>query len=433
MNLDDIINSFPSTLLNSAHNVLNDISRDLRDRRLIKKLTESTSEFRVISTDGSNALVERRGGAIAIFSAVSLVYKHLHGKNEIESMTELDPAQALFIIVPKYSVVSRANTLMRAFEYLVTGHVLENSSNVDYILLDGSFSSVLLDPMRIILPLYEDLRNLIPDEESRAKILLRLVEKVKEEISELRNMNELKTAELFFSNYYLMIERILESFMNIIPEGAKIIFQHYVISVLEQSFAGMALSRLIEKANSLKKPIIWISKDSESRILSKKYGIFGLFNDLTLLDFVLKRNEYLTLNDFIEIPPINERRLRFISKISGEKIEIPIIARDLISTIYSGYGKYKITYVKFLEFVIQLSYPEKLSEYIGELSEFLSNLKAISKLGYPEPLIIAHYRTKLSQKLIENLSEGIYERCREKRNDILCNAISDSGRRKIGL
>jgi len=433
LNLDEIISNFPQTLLSGTQEVVNKISSDLRKRNLVMRFNQSSKEFKVISTDGSNVIVERRGGAISLFSVVSLVYSHRNNKDVVESVMELDPSQTLFVIIPKYSVISRANILMRAFEYLVTCSILDKNNEIDYVLLDGSFSSVLLDPMRIILPIYDNLRYLIPSEDLRASILLKLSEKIKDKMIEFSNIDPLKLSSIFLSRYYQIIEDIIENFMNIVPEGAKITFQHYAISVLEQSFAGMALSRLIEKANSLKKPVIWISKDSESRILSKKYGIFGLFNDLTLLDFILRKDEYLVLNDFIDIPPINERRLRFISRIDDKKIEIPIIARDLISAIYSNYGYYKITYVKFLNFVIQLSFPTKLGNYIDDLSIFLSNLRSISKLGYPEPLIITHYRTKINQRLIENISEGLYEKCKERRNDILCNAISDSGRRKIGL
>lgn len=433
MRLNEVISNLPQTLLSGTESIVNEISSDLRNRGLVHRFNKLNRGFKVISTDGSNVVAERRGGAISLFSVVSLVYKHEDYRNVVESIMDLDPSKTLFIIIPKYSVISRANTLMRAFEYLITCYMLDRYDGIDYVLLDGSFSSILLDPMRIILPIYNDLKCLIPNEDLIASILLKLSEEIKDKVMRLNNTDPLKLSRTFFSKYYQIIEEIIEKFMNIVPEAAKITFQHYAISMLEQNFAGMALSRLIERANSLKKPVIWISKDSESRILSKKYGIFGLFNDLTLLDFILRRDEYLVLNDFIDIPPIDERRLRFISQVNGRRIEIPIIARELISAIYSNYGHYKVMYVKFSNFVIQLTFPTRFSDYISSLDILLSDLKTISKLGYPEPLIIAHYRTKIKQKLIENISEGLYEKCKERRNDILCNAISDSGRKKTGL
>ncbi len=433
MKLDDLLSNLPDSLIQGTHDVIKNISSDLRSRDIIKEINEDQSSFKVLATDGSNALVERRGGAIALFSAISIVYDHSERGNKIESIYELDPSQALFIILPKYAVISRANTLMRALEYLLTCSAIEDSKEIDYIILDGSFSSVLLDPMRIILPIYEDLRSLIPDTELRANLLIDLAKEIADKMKDLRTLDAKDAMLTFLSNYYHIIQDILESFMDQVPEGAKITFQHYAISTLEQSFAGMALSRLIETADKLKKAIVWISKDSESRMLTKKYGIIGLFNDLTLLDFILKPREHLVLNDFMDIPPINERRLRFINKINNKRMEIPIIARDLIESIYAGYGAYEVSYVKFTNFVIQLSYPRRLSYYLNGLNQFLSNLETISKLGYPEPLIIVHYRCKINQKLIENISEGLYKRCKESRNEVVCNAISDLGRKRIGL
>ena len=434
LRVDDLLGKLPRSIIAGAQKVLESIYNDLKEEKKVVKTIGDNENFRAIFTDGSNVISERRGAAIALFSATSLVYDYYNGSKKVLATFELDPAKTLFIFIPKFAVTSRANTLMRAFEYVVTINALSRSSGVDYIVLDGSYISTLLDPMRIISPIYHDLVDVFSGKKDLLiKILFDLENELKLVIKNLESAADASSIiDIFINNYYSYIDQIIANFDERIPENAKITFHNYVVSVLEQSFAVFCLSKLFEIAKKFGVAIIWLSKDSESRILAKNYSAFSLLNDISILDFLLDTNEYLILNDLIEIPPIDERRMKFIERQGTKEWEIYVIPRELTEAIYSECGAYTIVYAKFSDFAIQFSYPTTLNKQLN-LTRFLVDLRNISDLGYPEPLIIVHNRTVLRQKLIENLSEGLYEKCREKGDSIICNIIGDRGRRKIGI
>ena len=435
MSTDKFLGKLPRRIITGAQKVLESIRDDLKDKKkVVRKISNSNNDFKVICTDGSNVISERRGAAIALFSATSLIYNYHNGEKEVLGLFELDPAKTLFIFIPKFAVISRANTLMRAFEYIVTIEALNRNKDVDYVILDGSYISTLLDPTRIISPIYHDLVDVFAGKKDvLVKILTSLEDEVKTIIKELESaQNTISLIDIFLNNYYNYIDQLIAKFDEQIPENAKITFQNYVVSIIEQNFTAYCLSKLLKTVEELKVPVLWLSKDSESRILAKNYSAFSLLNDLSILDFILEPDEYLVLNDIIEIPPIDERRVKFVEYQKGVKWEIYVIPRELTETIYTEHGAYTIIYAKFTDFVIQFTYPTALKNQL-DLGKFLADLKNISELGYPEPLIIVHNRTLIHRKLIENLSDGLYERCKEKGDTIICNIIGDRGRRRIGI
>ena len=144
LSIDRFLGNLPHRIIAGAQDILESIRTDIKEKRNVVRSIGKGDNFRAIFTDGSNVICERRGSAIALFSATSLVYEYQSGSKKIIGVSELDPSRTLFIFIPKFAVVSRANTLMRAFEYTVTIDALNKSSDVNYIVLDGSYVSTLL-------------------------------------------------------------------------------------------------------------------------------------------------------------------------------------------------------------------------------------------------------------------------------------------------
>ncbi len=204
--------------------------------------------------------------------------------------------------------------------------------------------------------------------------------------------------------------------------------QNYSFIFLEQNLTALLLAELINRGEKLGFSPIWISKDSESRILAKERGITGFSNDLTIMDLVLKKGEYIVLSNVITLPPVSKEKVTVddLRKISRRTVYI--LLPEIANRIYDKFSRYEIVYAKFGDYSLQITFPRDLAD----ASEIVSDISRISyQRGYPEPMILVHNMAVLRERMIEILSDGLSKKC--EKNKILCQLLSDSGRRKIGI
>ena len=431
------LEGIPNSLINLAQDTINRISSDLRSKDAIIEIPEIEKDFIGIFTDGSNVLAERRGAGIAIFSAYSIKYGLEGNKKSIFGHSEISPEDTLMVILPRFAMVSRANTIMRAFEFIST--LMNFDRNIDFIVLDGSYISTLLDPSRVISPIYRDLLNILRSssaevQQNFSQVIDYLDTQVTRMFDDIFGKGNLRTLpQDFIYNYYNIIEDIWNNTKDFMPEEALITYHNFIITLVEQNFSAWVLCKLLERAYREGKPILWLSKDSESRIITKNYRAINLSNDVSVLDFILRNGEILLMDKVKFLPPIEPMKntvLEGENPLAGRKVYA--LTRKLANNIYGNFGGYSLVYVKYKNFVIQFTYPRKLIKK-GEIMQIISLLRQISDEGYPEPLIYTHNRTVLRKQIVENLADGLFENCKRQGKNLLCNLISVAGRRLAGI
>lgn len=422
-----LIQHLPKPLIDATDNMLRSVGTALAPKMREVKLDHSS--YVGVATDGSNVICERRGSTIILFSAISITFMYDGGRYRVVNYSEADPSEFLFIAIPKFASVSRANTLMRSLEYEVTLSEIGKNKEKDLVIMDGSYASTLLDSGRILNQVYKDLSDLYHGRRNELAGILRDVEKVMDTIiAKLENEKPLERARKFFENYYLYVDTLSAKVMDKVLPAARISLLNFIIMSLEQSYALLCLRELIEACRKRNILLAWISKDSESRILSKNFGSFSLLNDITIMDIVLDKDKYIILNEIVNIPPITKKWL--MTKIANR--DIYFVPRRLADTIYDNYGEYLTAYPKYLDYSIQITAPKLMVDQ-DKMDIIVSMLKHLSPLGYPEPLLLVHNRTKIAKKLVENISEGLYQRIKGKISPLIRNMIGDIGRQRIGI
>ena len=427
MDIVKLIQHLPKPLIYATDNMLRSVGTALAPKMREVKLDHSS--YVGVATDGSNVICERRGSTIILFSAISITFMYDGGRYRVVNYSEADPSEFLFIAIPKFASVSRANTLMRSLEYEVTLSEIGKNKEKDLVMMDGSYASTLLDSGRILNQVYKDLSDLYHGRRNELAGILRDVEKVMDTIiAKLENEKPLERARKFFENYYIYVDTLSANVMDKVLPAARISLLNFIIMSLEQSYALLCLRELIEACRKRDILLAWISKDSESRILSKNFGSFSLLNDITIMDIVLDKDKYIILNEIVNIPPITKKWL--MTKIANR--DIYFVPRRLADTIYDNYGEYLTAYPKYLDYSIQITAPKLMVDQ-NKMDKIVSMLKHLSPLGYPEPLLLVHNRTKIAKKLVENISEGLYQRIKGKISPLIRNMIGDIGRQRIGI
>lgn len=409
-------------LISRTKKFIEEMIRDLRP--YVKKIRESTNAFKATFTDGSFVLSDRRGAGIALFSSVSIKTKI---KDTIKILTKemINPSETLFVILPKFALRTRASTIMRALEYITT---IKLCDDVKYAFLDGSYLTTLLLPFSVISSTFYDTTSSIQTDEEFSSFI-NFLEELSAIVSSI--LRSIKISSLSFENlieiYYNAAERFLD-LSGKFRRDLMIPLQNYSFIFLEQNLTALLLAELINRGKKLGFSPIWISKDSESRILAKEKGITGFSNDLTIMDFVLKKGEYIVLSDVITLPPVSKEKVTVddLRKISRRTVYI--LLPEIANRIYDKFSEYDIIYAKFGDYSLQITFPRNLADPF----EIVSDISRISyQRGYPEPMILVHNMAVLREKTIEVLSDGLSKKCEE--NKILCQLLSDSGRKKIGI
>jgi len=420
---------------------------------------EDLNEATIVFTDGSNAITERRGAGVAVFSASSLAYHIERGDMRFIDKYVLTPDICFLIILPRFYVGTRANNIMRSFEFLVTAYMADHIDDVDMVLLDGSYVSTLLSARWGIEHLYRDLldvfyrhlevRNL--DYSTLRETFVGVCDTISSEVSKLLNTKifcESRTpriiAERFLSNYVLSISSVVECVEENfgIPQDGQIPLLNYVAMFIETNFMMKSLRLLLETAKNLGIPVVWLNKEPESRILAKSLDsrLLRMFTDALILDFVLRKGEFLL---YTEMPKITA---------SGKYISDRIDIRDLQKTthavvpetadiVYGEFGDYGVIYVKYSDFVIQYTYPRSILGHDRRDRERLDSLLlglvkllgVVSPVGYPEPMIHAHLSTLLKSGLAEVMADSLASIIDSSGVDVLKRFIGKSGRRLVGI
>jgi len=410
---------------------------------------EPYEEARGIFVDGSNVVSERRGAGIAIFSVASLLFSIRGSDLTFESKYLLTPDLCFLFLVPRFYVGTRANTIMRGLENIVAAYMAEKNENIDFVMMDGSFASVLLSPKWGIQHLYSDfylvLRESIGDKSVDIdEKVIDTCEKISiatmEALNDIFKENDPKAiARRFIEKYVESIAKIYDSVLDScdIPDSVRIPLMNFVTMFFETNFSMMALKRLMELAGKKDIFLMWLNKEPESRTLTKKSPnkVFRMFTDAMVLDFSLENGEYL-LNT--SPPEITNPRI-YVK--AGEKLDTSVthaVVPEIAESVYR-FGKYGLIYSKYVDFVIQYSYSRNMIDVDNETADHMAlriirTLRDISPLGYPIPMIQAHSTTILRYSLADIVADS-FIRLLEKSEKmfLIKKLIGKTGRKLAGV
>jgi len=443
MDSDQFLSKIPKENLERSRRELLKIIDDIRKKGKLKDIRgELYSEQKVVFTDGSNVLSERRGCGVSIFSSISIMYSVSDDGFYVLDNCMLGPERTLLILLPRFNLVSRANSIMRGLEYLTALSLL--TKGADMIVFDGSYVTSLLEPRKTVRDIYLDIRSLLREAygDKYKEIMYKLVSIIDRELDErivrkLRPSKPLEFADWFFTNYYKVFENIYEILRTesqiSMKETLVSKIQNYLFLLIEQTFTATALATVLNYSHEKHLPVIWISKDTESRIITRAYRSISLSNDTVLMDFVLGPKKYLRVSEITDLSEVSADRFTIAQKEDINYIDrsysIPMV---LVTKIYVNFSEYEVVYGKLggtNSPTIQLTFPKDLmrNEERDMLDVVLSVLLKTSKYGYPDPLRVVHQRSTLREKSIKIISDGLYRSCKD-RDEILCALLRDSGR-----
>ncbi len=444
MDSNQFLSNIPKEILERSRRELLKIVDDIKEKAKIGVIGEKLgSEQKVVFTDGSNVVSERRGCGVAIFSSISISYNVSDEGFYVLDHSILGPEKTLLILLPRFNLVSRANSIMRGLEYLTSLSL--SVKEADMVVFDGSYVTSLLEPRKTVRDIYLDIRSMLREAYGKDKykgIMYKLVSVIdrelnKEIVNKLKPSKPLEFAEWFFSNYYKIFENIYETIQTetsiSMKETLVSKIQNYLFLLIEQTFTATALANVLNTSYEKNLPTVWISKDTESRIITRTYKSISLSNDTVLMDFVLGPKTYLKVSEIADLSEVSadkftiaqEEDINFIDR----SYSIPM---SLVSEIYLKFSEYEVVYGKLGGInspTIQLTYPRNLLKKNGEdeLDRVLIALLKTSKYGYPDPLRVVHQRSTLREKSIKIISDGLYRACKDK-DEIMCALLRDSGR-----
>ena len=444
MAFDRLTSNIPIKLIEGARQEIEKVSNKLKSYGVIRKISKEKKDFTAIFTDGSNVVSERRGAGVVIFSAVSVKYRVERSgwRGAIEEYV-IDPEKTFLILLPKFNLGSRANAIMRGLEHLSAYSLVDET--VDFAVFDGSYVTSLIEPRARAREHYMEIIRILNEKGDREfnEFFFEIINTIDRGLSRWFNSlfnkgNDVRDIfKNFFENYYQVYEEIYD---NIVKDfsGQQIDplitnIQNLTFILLEQNFAVGCLLLLLRKLKENNIPAIWISKDSESRHLTKNLTTLALSNDLALLDFVLSDGEYVNISDIkdIRLSKIEPERFTIVDpkdiKLHGK---IYSVIRDYSRSLYRNFSDYEITYAKIGGPVLQITFPKNLLS-LDKLGDILGSLMYINVMGYPEPLIFVHNKATLRERVIKILSEGLYQLCSKRGNSFLCNLLQRSGRESI--
>ncbi len=438
MNFEEFLNLIPKDIIERAREDIDRVNEELRAKDAVRQLGKSNVDGIGVYTDGSNVVSERRGCGIAVFSSVSVIYTSESGGRALKTVT-VDPEKTLLILLPKANIVSRSNTIMRGLEYTTAFDAIDENTNL--VVFDGSYVTSLIDPKTSVREVYTEIYRILKSFKwNWAEIYYAIIESINSAISEfLSELNKLTTSkektEFFLTNYYKVYSSVMEEIESSTPKKIlneiKAHLQNYIFMLVEQNFASQMLLNVLEKSEKNKIPVVWVSKDTESRLITKTLKSIALANDQTLLDFILDNYEYLLVEKAVEFSKVKPETftIDYVDDIKYYEKTFAV-TRNLAETLYTRYSDYGIVYAKLNGPVLQLSYPKRL---VGEkdLEFVLSVFIKISHMGYPKPLIYVHNRSTLRERLTRVISEGIYRICVDREKRFLCNLLQKSGREQV--
>lgn len=467
-----ILERVPKRIIEKPLKGIEKIKNEFRSK--IKTIPEAKDNYIGVFTDGSSTVSERRGAGVAVISAVSIRIQCENNSFRVEEKLEIPPENGVVILIPRMQLTARANTLMRAIEYLIAADAAKKGC--DIIAMDGSYITTLLAPYTAINSSYNELLALLDKafggKKNATLVFIRfaqdmeeIVNKRMDDIFSYDDGNEILSN--FLKNHYKIIDEILNKTESEVPEDLRIIYQNYITIFVEENFAIRALIRLFRIAEEQNALLFWISKDSESRMLTRRYPLLSLANDLSVLDLVLENNQYVNVEELVTLPIVSLRRasldLNSIDELTEENVNkimnqiYPAFGRMYsvyavtikhAKQIYEKYNKYSAIYAKYRDFVIQITYPTQFFEEYTKrngyksadkvVEKLLGMLKTISPRGYPEPLVHAHFATILSRDLAEKMANGLEYSLKMAGKDdknlfLLANIIGDMGRKRIGI
>lgn len=427
----------PKSLVERAREDIEKARVLFEERKAVRSIPNETVDYLGIFTDGSNVLSERRGCGIALFSTVSILYNKNNPNKKVVRSFIINPEDTLFIVLPKFNLASRINTIMRGFEYISAMSILND--DVDLVVFDGSYVTSMIEPRAVSREYFSDIvrvaSKLAPTKHQ--EIIFEMIERLDGTISSeldkiFKDVGDVGGVyKKFIREYYNIYGETYNTVKDLLKlplEVLKSTIQNYIFALIEQNFAVKALSLVMKKAANLNIPVVWVSKDSESRLLTKILSSIALSNDLSLLDFILEDNQYVSASSLSELSEIEPERMtiRKMDEIVKTGKTYGVL-RDLAENFYRDFAEYDVTYAKMGGPVLQLTYPKKLVDS-KKLGVVLSYLRSISIMGYPEPLIFVHNRTVLRERVIKILSESIYQICSKRETYFLCNLLQKSGR-----
>ena len=413
-----------------------------------------------VFTDGSNVVSERRGAGVAIFSAASLLFE-ISGKNlKFRGKHIITPNDCILIIIPRFYIGTRANTIMRGIEYLSTLHLISTTKDIDFAIIDGSYVSTLLSARWGIEHLYRDFYNTLTafcsssktSKKPKTDIIVDICESISDATNRILSNHVFRGLRRpqsilsnFCENYAEYISMIYEAVVNNheIPEPCYVSLMNYVSMFFEINLSMKALVMLLNNAHKRRLVLLWLNKEPESRILTKNvdHKLFRMFTDATVLDFSLDNGEFL---HHYGLPSISPSGI-YISKTLASRTSSSshVLIPELADVIYGIYGEYGVVYVKYLEYVIQYTYPRTLFGVFDEerlkideaVLKYIKLLGNISDVGYPLPMIHAHNTTVLKAGLAEILADKFTEilSLDPRLSQLARRLIGKTGRRLIGI
>jgi len=219
---------------------------------------------------------------------------------------------------------------------------------------------------------------------------------------------------------------------------------NFIAMFLEINFMMESLRILLDIAKRKKILLLWLNKEPESRILTKKldHKLFRMFTDAFALDFSLSNGEYLMHTGQLEVTTSGKyvsRKVRIKNLRKAAHSVVPEIADE----VYGLYGLYGIIYVKYVDFVIQYTYPRNI---FGSNETSRANVDALalktvrllgdtSPVGYPEPMIQVHLHTVIREKLADVMADS-FIRILDRQgalSKIVKKFIGKSGRKLAGI
>lgn len=437
---DMINNLFAEVMIDKIFSMLREFKSTLRNEfgEYIElgnlEAIEPIERIKGVFTDGSNVVAERRGAGLAVFSATSLVYEITQGAISFQNRYILTPDNLLLLLVPRFYLGTRANMIMRGLEYIASLYAIQGENGVSLAVYDGSYSSTLLSAQWGIEHLYRDLRRLLNEDKQLILNVCNSVSKdVKKFLDEVfSSVRPHKIVQKFFVGYPKTIVDVYEATKqsNEIPSEADIALLNFIAMFIENNFAFWALKKLFEEAKKNNIFLLWINKEPESRVLTKKVRnkAVSVFTDVVVLDYSLGKGDYII---FKAVPEIKAENMYVEAKFRNSSTHalIPNVAKY----IYGNYGRYTIVYVKYRDYTIQFSYPQGLVDEDGYPLRLIKTFESISPNGYPIPLQHAHTTTAIRLRLADIIADSILNSAKGEYAKLLRLLIGVTGRRLAGV
>ncbi len=405
-----------------------------------------------VFTDGSNVVSERRGAGIVAFSAVSLVFRISGGRLRVLERCILSPATCFLVMVPRFNVRTRANNIMRGLELLTATYMLEKGGDVQpsFVVLDGSYVSTLLSARWGIEHIYRDLYELSVKSAGSAGMkhsdFVWMCGSISDHVRRFLEEEVFSTSEpgeisrRFLESHATAVDEMFEDLVGSfgVPDEAWSALINFLAMFLETNFMMECLRRLLVAARRRRKPLMWLNKEPESRMLARRLGrSLRMLTDAMILDIALRRGEYLRCLDLPKIDPSGKY-------VDGERCDrraTHALVPDLADEVYGIYGSYGVIYVKYADFVIQYTYPRAIFGPSREERHMLDSavlsyvrmLWDASPLGYPHPMIQAHSTAVLREGLAEVMADSLLEGLTDERDGLIRRLIEKPGRRLAGV